>query len=132
MTLSRPRVIPVRKGQVRPTGSWLYVWVEVGSGAVAYVGGTGFDPELRAYLHVASEDPRLGRVRASVPHYDDRDFDVLAFALPEGVDRGHAREALIARLSAAGDDAADLRDVTDHIVQSLEDHRGTVSSETAY
>ncbi|PQZ55321.1 hypothetical protein CQ040_09815 [Microbacterium sp. MYb54] len=61
------------------------------SGAIAYVGGTGFDPELRAYLHFRSEDPQLGRVRAKVPHYDERDFDVLAFELHDGVDRPTAK-----------------------------------------
>ncbi|MCR2827081.1 hypothetical protein [Microbacterium sp. zg.Y909] len=125
MTLSHPRVIPVRKGHVRPTGSWLYVWIDVNTGAVAYVGGTGFDPELRAHLHLASEDPQLGRVRASVPQYDDRDFDVLAFELPEGIDRRAAKRALIARLSAVDGEADDLRDVTDPIIQSLNTHRTT-------
>ncbi|QLD10796.1 hypothetical protein [Microbacterium oleivorans] len=71
-----PRVVPVRGGDVQPTGSWLYVWMDVDTGEIAYVGGTGYDPELRAYLHVRSEDRRLGRVRATVPRYDERDFDV--------------------------------------------------------
>ncbi|WP_447947653.1 hypothetical protein [Microbacterium maritypicum] len=86
MSLSSPRVVAVRNGQVQPSGSWLYVWLDVQGGGIAYVGGSGFDPELRGYLHVKSEDPELGRARATVPHYDERDFDVLAFELPDGVD----------------------------------------------
>lgn len=83
---------------MQPSGSWLYVWIDVETGEVAYVGGTGFDPELRAYLHVTSDDPRLGRVRATVPQFDARDFDTLASELPDEVDRQAAREALIAEL----------------------------------
>lgn len=54
MSLSSPRVVAVRNGQVQPSGSWLYVWLDVQGGGIAYVGGTGFDPELRAYLHVSA------------------------------------------------------------------------------
>ena len=137
MSPSTPRVIAVRRGLVQPSGSWLYVWLDVDSGDVAYVGGTGFDPELRAYLHVGSDDPELGRVRAAVPHYDERDFDVLAFALPDGVDRSAAKQALIARLVEAGgvaDDsgsAADLDEITAPILQEIDRHRRSASQETS-
>jgi hypothetical protein len=30
------RLITVRQGNVRPTGSWLYVWVDTADGAMAY------------------------------------------------------------------------------------------------
>ncbi|WP_029259422.1 MULTISPECIES: hypothetical protein [unclassified Microbacterium] len=123
MSLSSPRVVAVRNGQVQPSGSWLYVWLDVQGGGIAYVGGSGFDPELRAYMHVKSEDPQLGRVRATAPHYDERDFDVLAFGLPDGVDRGAAEQALIAHL-AEGGTASELREVTEPIIRAIEDRRG--------
>jgi hypothetical protein len=129
MSPNAARVISVRDGRVQPTGSWLYVWIEVGTGAIVYVGGTGFDPELRAYVHVTNEDPQLGRIRATVPQYDQRDFDVLAFKLPDGIDRPAAKQALIARLVEADEydgeagAASGLRDVTDPIIQALRLHR---------
>lgn len=137
MRPSPSRVVAVRNGLVQPSGSWLYVWIDLDTGVIAYVGGTGFDPELRAYLHVGSEDPQLGRVRATVPQFDERDFDVLAFELPDGVDRPAAKQALIARLAEAGEyagasgAASDLREVTDPIMQAIDRHRGTVAQESA-
>lgn len=130
MSLSSPRVVAVRRGHVQPSESWLYVWIDVASGAIAYVGGTGFDPELRAYLHVRSEDPQLGRVRATVPHYDERDFDVLAFALPDGVDRPAAKQALIAHL-AEGGAASELREVTAPIIRAIDVHRRRAGQDSA-
>lgn len=122
-----PRIVRVRQGEVRPSGSWLYVWIDVHEASVAYVGGTGYDPELRAYLHLTSEDVSFGRVRASVPRYRERDFDVLAVALPEGVSRPDAKRALVAALAAAGlaegDEAADrMPSVTDSIIESIGHH----------
>ncbi|MGO4807031.1 hypothetical protein AB4089_18115 [Arthrobacter sp. 2MCAF15] len=85
------QLITVRQGNVRPTGSWLYVWVDTADGAMAYVGATGFDPELRAHLHLTSDNPDHGRVRASVPRFQERDFDVLAFKLPDNLSRSEVR-----------------------------------------
>ncbi|MEV8273152.1 hypothetical protein [Microbacterium sp. NPDC077184] len=136
MNLSTPRVVTVREGLVQPSGSWLYVWIDIDTGVIAYVGGTGFDPELRAYLHVESQDPRVGRVRSTVPLYDQRGFDVLAFALPDGIDRPAARAALIALLAEAGlypgenGAAKDLREVTDPIVQAIERRRQMAARES--
>ena len=136
-----PRVVAVRSGRVEPRGSWLYVWIDVATGAIAYVGGTGFDPELRAHLHVWSEDPQLGRVRAAVPQYDERDFDVLAFPLPNGVDRPAAKQALVDRLAqdepdpapedGQGDTTSGMRAVIDPIVQAIEVHRATLGRGSA-
>jgi len=81
------RVVKVRAGAVHPTGSWIYVWIDVDHKNVAYVGGTGFDPELRAHLHLTADDPNIGRVRVVVPHAIEGNFDVLAFALPDSVKR---------------------------------------------
>jgi len=122
MSASSPRIVAVRNGHVQPSGSWLYSWMDVRGGAIVYVGGTGFDPELRAYLHVSSEDPQLGRVRATVPHYDERDFDVLAFELPDGIDRSAAKEALIANL-VEGRTVSELREVTAPIIRAVHLHR---------
>lgn len=96
------RVVRVRRGRIEPAASWLYVWVDVADGAIAYVGATGLDPELRTFLHLTSEDPQLGRVRADVLDVDARDFDVLAFALPAGISRASAKRALVAHLLEVG------------------------------
>lgn len=125
----RPRVITVRQGRVVSSGSWLYVWVDVADGSIAYVGATGFEPELRAFLHLTSDDPEIGRVRANVARFDERDFDVLAFELPDGCPRPAAKQALIARLTEldhldAGDgaDAPTMPAVVEPIVRALRDH----------
>ncbi|WP_406245310.1 hypothetical protein ACI7YT_09635 [Microbacterium sp. M] len=97
----QPRLVHVRKGRIEPVGSWLYVWVDADDGSVAHIGATGFDPELRAFLHVTSDDPDLGRVRAHVPRWDSRDFDVLAFPLPVDVPRPEVKRILTARLEAS-------------------------------
>lgn len=102
MQTAQPRVIPVRQGVVSPEGSWLYVWLDTSDGSIAYVGATGFDPELRAFLHLTSDSPELGRVRATVPRFNERDFDVLAFELDLDCSRPAARQALVCRLSDLG------------------------------
>lgn len=136
MSIRTPRVISVRQGRVHPSGSWLYVWLDVSTGAIASVGGTRFDPELRVYLHVMSDDPEVGRVRAAVPRYDKRDFDVLAFELPEGVDRAVAKEALAASLAGIGEDpvvgteGGDVHEIIGPIVEAIASYRGSISRET--
>ncbi|WJL95418.1 hypothetical protein QSU92_16040 [Microbacterium sp. ET2] len=102
MSIDGPREIRVRAGRVQPSGSWIYVWIDVATKAVAYVGGTGFDPELRAHLHVTSSEPDTGRVRATIPRYDETDFDVLAFAVPLEIGRTEVKNALIAELRSGG------------------------------
>ena len=101
----QPRVIPVRHGEVTSSGSWLSVWIDTADGAVAYVGATGFDPELRAFLHVTSETPEVGRVRAKITDYALRDFDVMAFPLPADVSRSLAKRMLTAALRDPGESA---------------------------
>ncbi|KHL01603.1 hypothetical protein [Sinomonas humi] len=39
--ISSTRIVKVRLGRVQPSGSWLYVWIDVEQRAVVYVGGTG-------------------------------------------------------------------------------------------
>ncbi|WP_165310695.1 hypothetical protein [Microbacterium protaetiae] len=122
---------------MRPGGSWLYVWLDVETREIAYVGATGFDPELRAYLHVTSEDPQLGWVRATVPQYDERTLDVLAFELPDGVDQAAANQVLITCLADVGEytgvsgAASDLRNAIGPVLQALDNHRGMASQESA-
>jgi uncharacterized protein (DUF58 family) len=130
MSSSQPRIISVRSGRVRPGGSWLYVWLDSATGEIVHVGGTGFDPELRAYLHLTSDDPQLGRVRATVPQSGERDFDVLAFELAHAIDREPAKTALIARLSADDDEQLtdELREIIDPMVKAVSDYRATLSA----
>ncbi|MCR2763352.1 hypothetical protein NQ152_07490 [Microbacterium sp. zg.B48] len=119
-----PRVIHVRQGRVEPSGSWLYVWVDVDASSVEYIGGTGFDPELRAYLHVSSHDHEVGRVRAIVPSATERDFDVLAFGLPDAVSRPDAKVALMDRLAGRSGtaDHPGLDDVVGVIAEAVAVH----------
>jgi len=128
------RLITVRQGNVSPSGSWLYVWVDTADGAIAYVGATGFDPELRAHLHLTSDNPDHGRVRASVPRFQERDFDVLAFKLPENVSRSEAKSALVGQL-AEGDhvviestDAGVPPGVIEPIIGALESYRSQLQA----
>lgn len=129
MSLGAPRIIAVRHGRVQPSGSWLYVWIDIADGEIAYVGSTGFDPELRSHLHVTSAHPELGRVRASVPGYEERDFDVLGFELPDGIERASIKRMLAARL-CAHDDPGDgseesdaMREIVDHLIRVIDSHR---------
>ncbi|MCR2825116.1 hypothetical protein [Microbacterium sp. zg.Y909] len=90
---------PAGRRSPRPLG---YVWVDVADAVIAYVGATGFDPELRTFLHLTSADPDIGRVRASIPEIAERDFDVLKFVLPDDSPRPAAKRALLARLADMG------------------------------
>lgn len=134
MSPSQPRVIAVRSGRVRPSGSWLYVWLDTATGEIAHIGGTGFDPELRTHLHLASNDPAIGCVRATLPRYDERDFDVLAFEVAEGIDRHRAKDALISALFGSGGDdererpAGELRHIVDPIVQAVSEYRAKLTT----
>lgn len=95
------RIVRVRDGQVTPQGSWIYVWIDVELNDVVYVGGTPFDPELRAHMHLTDPDPRIGRIRAMAGDVAARDLDVLAFPLAEDVDRAATKRALVALLNPA-------------------------------
>ena len=58
---------------------------------------------------------------------------MLAFEVPDGVDRPTAKQALIARLAEVGEYAgergasSELREVTDPIMQAIDRHRGRVA-----
>lgn len=128
------RLITVRQGIVRPTGSWLYVWVDTADGSVAYIGATGFDPELRAHLHLTSENPDHGRVRASVPRFQERDFDVLAFKLPDNASRSEVKAALVLQLAEGGPRVAEETGAAQHsgvvapIIGALESYRSRLQA----
>ena len=122
MSPSQPRVVHVRQGRIEPVGSWIYVWVDTADGTIAHVGGTGFDPELRAFLHLTSADPELGRVRAQVPQWAARGFDVLAFELPADIPRAEAKRVVIERLDGAEISGTESRRQVDAIVAAIEAH----------
>lgn len=134
MQAVEPRMVRVRSGDVVPTGSWLYVWIDIEDGSIAYVGATGFDPELRAHVHLTSENPQLGRVKATVSQFAERDFDILAFALPKNVQRPVAKNALLKVLASRSYIAADVTDtdelplITTPIIDAIEDYVAGVKS----
>lgn len=55
---------------------------------------------------------------------------MLAFELPDGVDRSTAKQALISHL-AEDSAASELREVTDPIIQAIDVHRRRVGQESA-
>lgn len=137
MPSSQPRVISVRGGRVRPSGSWLYVWLDSTTGDIVHVGGTGFDPELRAHLHLTGDNPQLGRVRATVPRSSERDFDVLAFELSARIDRPRAKEALTLRLLDSFNEvehreqpSSEMSELIDSIAQEVEKYVDSVPGST--
>lgn len=119
MTLRQPRVVEVRHGRVQPSGSWIYVWVDGATGDIAYVGATPYDPVLRTHLHLESDDAQLGRVRATVDGYAERDFDVLAFELPADIERAEAKGLLKRRLR--GDAHPSPTDVSTALWRAVDD-----------
>lgn len=132
-----PRVIRVRSGRVEPRGSWLYVWIDIADDSIAYVGATGLDPELRAHVHLTSDNPAHGRVRATVPSYETRDFDVLAFPLPSATDRPVAKQALLNELAVRGlfpaapqpdSEVESLPSIAEPIADAIERYRSTASN----
>ncbi|MDR6868500.1 hypothetical protein J2Y69_003119 [Microbacterium resistens] len=84
----------MRDGNILPTASWLYVWVDIAEKRVVYVGGTGHDRELRTFLHLTADASGPGRTSAASPAIEGRDVDVLAFRLPEDLPRPEAKRAL--------------------------------------
>ena len=69
---------------------------------VVYVGATTLHPATRTWLHLHDEDPNVGRMRARYPELADEELDVLAFELPDGVDRQQVRHGAVARLAERG------------------------------
>jgi len=92
------RRFTVESGDVRPEGSWVYLWIDAATNEIAYIGATAFEPELRAHIHMTHPDPRLARVKNEVPGSEHRSFVVRAFRVPEGLDRAEIKSALHAIL----------------------------------
>ncbi|GAA3163200.1 hypothetical protein GCM10010466_62690 [Planomonospora alba] len=123
----------VRAGELTGSGSWVYLWL-LGP-RVVYVGTTGLPPEVRTWLHLNHPDPSIGRVGALLPDVAAGDPDVLAFRLPDGLERPRAKAAVIAALSRAGwlseryagdpPSTGDpvLAPVADGVVRALEERR---------
>jgi hypothetical protein len=103
----RPVALQVRDGELVDSGSWVYVWLRPGSERrVIFVGATALPPAARMWLHLHHEDPDIGWIAARYPVAGgdaNETFDILAFPVPEGVARRAMRDALIARLAAAGE-----------------------------
>jgi hypothetical protein len=103
----QPTVLHVRDGELAEAGSWVYLWLRPGSERrVVFVGGTGLPPAVRVWLHLHDPDPEVGRMAAGYPAAggDLREpLDIVAFPVPEGVERRAVRDALIRRLAAAGE-----------------------------
>lgn len=127
MKTAHARIVRVEAGTVRPQGSWVYVWIDVDEHAIVYVGATAYDPELRAHIHLTNDDPDVGRVRAMIPRYDERTFDVLAFALPASVERSEVKASLLGGLRTRGlfdsdTEDAEISGLTAPILDAIEEH----------
>lgn len=80
----------IRDGEVvQPGLNWVYVWQAPGAdGRIVRVGATWLHPAARTAKHLTEKDP--GKV------------DVVAFAVPENIDRGRARDLLAQALEIRG------------------------------
>ena len=92
----------VRDGQVEDAGSWVYVWVRVERDDVLHVGATGLPPAVRTWLHLHHDDPSIGRIADRHPDATPEPLDVLAFRVPDGVERAAVKVGLVARLQEQG------------------------------
>lgn len=85
-------------------------------------------------MHLTSDNPDHGRVRASVPHFQERDFDVLAFKLPENVSRSEVKAALVGQLAegdhkvAKNSDAGLHTGIISPIIGALEGYRSQLKT----
>ena len=70
-----------------------------------YVGATGLPPAVRAWLHLHDPDPGVGRVRAALTRLGSQlpaSVEVIAFAVPTGVERSQVRDALASAVCTLG------------------------------
>jgi hypothetical protein len=74
-----------------PAEQWVYAAVGA-DGAVLHVGSTGLPLAVRAWLHLSSEEPGAGRLRATVAPEDLRRAVVVGVRVPDDVDRTVVRE----------------------------------------
>jgi hypothetical protein len=89
----------VREGKLE-NEAWVYAWA-AGDGVV-YVGATALHPAARTWLHLNDDDPDVGRMRARYPELATEELQVLAWQLPEDVDRQQVRHGAVTLLGECG------------------------------
>lgn len=95
-------LLHLRDGEIADAGSWIYAWLHAdGDRRVVYVGATGLQPEVRAWLHLNDSNPDVGRTAARYPAFANEPLDVFAVRLPDGVSRHEAKLALTVQLAGA-------------------------------
>lgn len=96
-------LLQVRDGELVGVGAWIYVWLRPGADRpVVYVGSTGVPPVVRIWLHLHDSDPDIGRVKARYPDVAHEALDVLAFPVPDRLDRTAVKSGLVDRLETRG------------------------------
>lgn len=96
------RTFTVSGGELCTPNSWVYIWASQESGQVVYVGATRLDPEARTWMHLHDESSQGGKVRTRYPQVSTEPMEVLAFAVPDDVDRAAAKELLVRRFLSIG------------------------------
>lgn len=97
----KPQRYTVRDGHVAGVAPTVYLWRR--EDAVLYVGATWLHPAARVALHLhGPERSRLvGAARECAGISRDGPFEVIAFPVPDSLDRQRLKQGLIAALSAA-------------------------------
>ena len=93
-------LLRVRGGELESGAQWVYAWLT--PDGVVYVGATALHPETRTWLHLHHDDPEVGRMRARYAELAAEELEVLAFELPDGVDRQQVRHGAVAQLAERG------------------------------
>lgn len=96
------RTFTVSGGELCVPESWLYIWVSQESGQVVYVGATRLDPEVRTWMHLNEDSSQGGKIRNRYPQVASEPMEVMAFAVPDDVDRAAAKELLVRRFRSTG------------------------------
>lgn len=96
-----PLVLRVRAGEIATPG-WVYAWVSVPAGDVVYVGATRLPPQVRTWLHLHDVDPAVARVASRYPSAAQEELDVLAFPVPDHLDRAAVKQAVVTELHDRG------------------------------
>ena len=93
-------LVRVREGELEHGPQWVYAWLA--HDGVVYVGATALHPETRTWLHLHHDDPQIGRMRARFEGLAAEELDVVAFELPDDVDRQQVRHGAVTELGARG------------------------------
>jgi len=90
--------VSLAQGAIAPASQWVYVWrTDDSARRIFYVGATTLPIEVRTWLHATSDDPNIGRIKASHSDALDGVVTVTGYRVPSGVDR----QAVKAYVSAA-------------------------------